>query len=416
MLTLIGLLLHSTSCTHPQLIENLELNQERIYDVVERASAVSNMRVMHPLSVKLIPRAEVAKILQESAAATAHSRDWTDWHAGRSAMGFSSEPKNATSERVVLLSRTATGLYVSQRKILYIVSQQAQSARGGIYLDSLGTIGQEVTLAHEVIHALQHQHYPKLFEPDEVIWLQQNDASLALQAAKEGDATLWAAQSLGFLGRAKDPEDVLKAAQDGIGSFSDAPPLIREQTLFPYTYGYRFAYHEGRLGLESPPASTEQIIHPESQRRRDFQAINLAEFARSIEAEGCRVLDQDTMGELTLSLWLRTLDSTVPQDVWDGWDGDRWIAADCKTEREIAWVTSWDTEKDASEFEKAIIELAPTLQMRANLQTISTDRQGTEVIVTSKGLASTASNLKRVAIRARVTTRAELAAHFSKSN
>lgn len=107
----------------------------------------------------------------------------------------------------------------------------------------------------------------------------------------------------------------MSAAQDGVDSVSDVQPLLREQTLFPYTHGYRFAYIEGRSGLDVPPASTEQILHPESGRRRDFQAINLSNYARVIEPDGCRVLHEDTMGEFTLSIWLRTFNQTIPQHV-----------------------------------------------------------------------------------------------------
>lgn len=410
---LVGLFLLTTACARPQLIENAALNQERIYEVIERASAASRMRVIHPLSVQLISRMEVAKILREDAATTAQSDVWATRQAGRRAIGLSSESNGALSTQVALLSRTAAGLYVPEKKTLYLVDERARSAVGGIHLDSLGSLGKVVTLAHEVIHALQHQHYPNIFERDEALWPQQTDATLALQAAKEGDATLWAAQSVGLLGRARDPEDVIDASHDAAGPLADAPPLVRELTSFPYTYGYRFAYHEGTAGLASPPASTEQILHLESQGRRDFQAIDLSAFARSVETEGCRVLHQDTMGELTLSLWLRSLDSTVTQTVWDGWDGDRWMATECNNEREMVWLTSWDTEKDAVEFEKAIAGITPTLQSRANLRSLVVDRQGREVVVASGGFGSKVNYLKRLARRTRVTTRAELAAHFT---
>lgn len=412
-LILFGLLLHNTSCTPPRLIENNELDQARIHDVIERASTVSRRQVIHPLSVQLISRSEVDGILAESSAITAHSSDWSNWQAAHSAMGLPSEATGTSAERISLMSRIVTGIYVPEKKTLYIVSQHAMSARGGLYLNSLGTIGNEVTLAHEVIHALQHQHYPKLFDTDEAHWPQQADATLALHAAKEGDATLWAAQSLGFLGRARAPEDVLSSAQDGMNSLSDVQPLLREQTVFPYTYGYRFAYIEGRTGLEVPPASTEQVLHPESGKRRDFQAINLSNYAHSIETDGCRILHQDTMGEFTISLWLRTFDPTIPEHVWDGWDGDRWLVADCRSGREALWVTSWDTEKDASEFETTLREIASKLPTRTNFQAPAIERQSRDVIVSSNGLWPTITELKRTSIRARVTTRDELAAHFT---
>jgi hypothetical protein len=408
------LLLCLPSCEQPQLIEDSKLNQHRIHETVSRASRASGLQATHPLSVKLLNRTELHEILRESVAATKQFNVLAARQDGYSAMGFLSGEAQDLYEHG-LLSRSVAGLYVREKKTLYIVSENAQSEKGGIYLDSLGDLGHEVTLAHEVIHALQHMHYPEFFEPPEAVWRQQRDAAIALQAAIEGDATLWAAQSIGFLGRARDPEEVLASSRNGgFGPLSDAPILVRERIEFPYTYGYRFAYHETKNGLRFPPATTEQVIHVDSSGRRAFLAIDLSDFAMMIERLGCRVLFQDTMGELTLSLWLRSFDSFAAQGVWDGWDGDRWIAAECNNSQEVAWLTSWDTEQDAQEFETAFTVLAAALQQRAKLKSpLAAERNGSEVVVASNGLWPQIGQLKRLAKRARVTTRAELAAHFT---
>ena len=410
------LLLYLSSCEQPQLIEDSTLNQHRIRDTVSRASHASGLQATHPLSVKLLNRAELHEILRERMAAAKQSDVLAARQDGYSAMGFLSGEAQDRYEHG-LLSRSLTGIYIREKKTLYIVSEHTQSEKGGIYLDSFGELGREVTLAHEIIHALQHQHYPEIFEPAEAVWRQQTDAAIAVHAAIEGDATLWAAQSLGFLGRARDPEEVLASSRNGgFGPLSDAPTLVRERIEFPYTYGYRFAYHEGNNGLKAPPASTEQVIHVDSGGRRAFLAIDLSDVATMIEGMGCRVLFQDTMGELTLSLWLRSFDSTTNQSVWDGWDGDRWISAECDNSREVAWLTSWDTEQDAHEFETAFAVITADVQRRTKLKSpLAAERSGREVVVASGGLWPQKDKLKRLANRARVTTRAELAAHFERN-
>jgi len=81
----------------------------------------------------------------------------------------------------------------------------------------------------------------------------------------------------------------------------------------------------------------------------------------------------------------------------------------------VAWLTSWDSEKDASEFERTVIGIAAIVQGRANLTSpLAAERQGREVVVASAGLWSKIGDLKRIAIRARVKTRAELAEHFAR--
>ena len=411
------LLLYVSSCAQPQLIENSKLNEGRIHDTVRRASYASGLRVSHPLSVKLVNRTELQEIFRESAAATMQSGVWAARRDGESAMGFPPGDTNPLHTSVGLLLRSAAGLYVPRKQTLYVISEPARSEKGSIYLNSLGTLGDEVTLAHEVIHALQHIHYPEVFEADEAVWQQQTDAAIALQAAVEGDANLWSAQSIGLLGRARDPEDVLELSRESkFAPLSDAPTLVRERVEFPYTYGYRFAYHEGKKGLKPPPASSEQVIHIKSKGRSAFLAIDLFDFSRMLETIGCRVVFQDTMGEFTLSLWLRSFDPATDQRAWNGWDGDRWIVTDCENSREVAWLTSWDTEQDASEFESAVTVVAADWQRRANLRsTLLAERHGREVVVTSGGLRPEITQMKRLAKQARVTTRVELGAHFARA-
>ena len=403
-------------CASPQLIANGQLDQSRIHDTVSRASYASGLRVNHPLSVTLINRTELQNIYRERAATGHQSDHWAARRSGYAAMGFMPEGPHDAHEYIGLLSRSVAGMYIPRKETLYVVSEPAVSEKGSIYLSSLGNLGHELTLAHEVVHALQHQHYPEAFE-EAPVWLQQADASTALQAAIEGDANLRAAQSIGLLGRARDPEEVIEMSRDStFEPLSEADALVRERMVFPYVYGYRFAYHEGKNGLKSLPASTEQIIHIETKGRTPFLAIDLSEFAAISETMGCRILFQDSMGELLLSFWLRSLDSTTDPSAWNGWDGDRWMVAECGLSREVVWLTSWDTEQDALEFEKAVMKVASEWRWRANLKSALTiSMRGKEVIVTSAGLQQQIDTLTQVAKRKRVSTREELAAHFSTS-
>ena len=409
------LLLQVSSCVQPQLIENSKLNDSAIHDTVRRASYASGLPVNHPLSMTLVDRSELFEILRENVEAAQQTESWTTRQSGYRSMGFVSGDWQDAYTGIALLSRSATGLYVKDKKTLYLVREPARSETGSFYLDSFGDLGHQVTLAHEVIHALQHQHYPEAFELREQLWQQQADANIALQAAIEGDATLWAAQSIGLFGEARDPEEVLAFSRDSqFEPLSDSPTLIRERMVFPYTYGYRFAYHMGKKGLKSPPASTEQVIHITDRKGSPFIAIDLSDFAEHLTSKGCRIVFHDTMGELMLSLWLRSFDSHAAQQAWDGWNGDRWIAVECSHFREVAWLTSWDTDRDAGEFESAFRVIAADWQRRAELRSpLVAERHGREVIVASGGLQLEIAQMKRLARQARVTTRAELAAHFS---
>ena len=411
-LTLLLLLVNSSGCTHSPLIANSQINQSRMHDTVSRASYATGLQLKQPLSATAVTRDELHKMFLEHDVAQ-RSEQWIWREAGYRTMGFSPEAGSDSYQNANLLSRSVAGLYIPRKETLYVVSEPALSEGGTIYLSSLGHVGDELTLAHEVIHALQHQHFPEAFTEDS-FWQQQADANTALQATIEGDATFRSAQSIGLLGRPRDPDEVIELARDSqFEPLSDAATLVRERIQFPYTYGYRFAFHEGKSGLKSLPASTEQIIHIGTKGRSPFLAVDLSEVVRMAERTGCRVIFQDTMGELLLSLWFRGLNPATEQTAWNGWDGDRWIVIQCGESKELAWLTSWDTEQDAVDFEIALRKVRIDWQQRANLPSkVEIDIKGKEVMVITDGLRPHLAEIVELAKRRRVSTRAELAAHF----
>lgn len=121
------------------------------------------------------------------------------------------------------------------------------------------------------------------------------------------------------------------------------------------------------------------------------------------------------MGEFGISLWLRNIQPEIDTSTAEGWDGDRWIALECDERKEIAWLTSWDTQEDAIEFEAAIEAIAGEPQLRTELNSLlESKRYGREVVVASSGLAIGIDRIHQLATRTRVTTREELANHFRK--
>lgn len=119
------------------------------------------------------------------------------------------------------------------------------------------------------------------------------------------------------------------------------------------------------------------------------------------------------MGELGISLWLRNAHPGTDPSAAEGWDGDRWIALKCAGSTEIAWLTSWDTQEDAIQFESAIEAIVEKQQQRgeSSPRWIS-NRNGHEVVVTSNRLPIDHGRIRELARRARIATREELAAHF----
>ena len=416
-------LLLAAACAQQPLIQGDTLNQQRLEDIVERASRASGLSVMTPLEVEVVTRNELRELLEqereqqaleERQHAPPEVRDDAPASAeaavGLGALSESGEPPESTLD---IWSRVTEGLYLPRTHILYLINEPARGRDGEIHLSSLGNLDDEITLAHEVIHALQHQHFPHLFEPAASLPQNQADADAALRAAIEGSATFTAISTLGYLGVPRDPDEVIADSLVG-GPLDAADPVVREHMSFPYTYGYRLAYHEGMEILASPPASTEQVIHLDVvPRRRPFLAIDLSGLREDAEALGCSYSAEDTLGELGISLWLRTALATTDASVAEGWDGDRFIAVTCAGEEQIAWLTSWDTPEDAAEFEQAVTAIALELQQHDEpVPPLDIARDGREVAVKSLGFPIGRARIRERASRARVTTREELAAHF----
>ncbi len=225
------------------------------------------------------------------------------------------------------------------------------------------------TLAHEVGHALQHEHFP-VPDLDEITEIDQLLAGLALL---EGDAMLTMIAFVALeeqvplaraLVRAIDHassgqhEQLAKAAGDSAELFR-APLLIRERVLFPYFGGMGFLgslYRTGGFELvnrvyQRPPVTTEQVLHP--QRYLD------GDLAVPVPAPppppGYRSVQSAQLGELLTRVSLSACNPVATAaEAAAGWGGDRFsLVVDDRGRYALLWSTVWDSEDDAVQFEAA---------------------------------------------------------------
>ena len=125
----------------------------------------------------------------------------------------------------------------------------------------------EITLAHELTHALEDQRFG-LEEPK-----QDDDPGLAQLALIEGTAT---AVMFEYSERHFSAEQAIGGMLSTLGQDTgDLPPFLEAQLVFPYTTGQRFVERLYALGPDNwkvvdaalrfrPPASTEQVMHPDA--------------------------------------------------------------------------------------------------------------------------------------------------------
>ena len=215
------------------------------------------------------------------------------------------------------------------------------------------------TYAHEFVHNLQQQHFDSKAMVDR---LKSNaDALRAFEALEEGDARL--AELLYIFEHMEEEERTASQGEASvklIRAFRAAPHVIQRSYLFPYVEGLDFASAIYRIngwdGLnrayQEPPASTEQILHPEKYLGGDPPIDVELPNLFLVLGTGWTRLSYDTMGEFLLLAYLETGFSPAKAAVAaQGWGGDRYaLYSGPDDENVLIWTVVWDTEQDSREF------------------------------------------------------------------
>jgi hypothetical protein len=225
---------------------------------------------------------------------------------------------------------------------------------------------EEITLAHELTHALEDQRFGLDLEDTSG----SDDAALARLALVEGSAT---AVMLTYGERHFSADQSLGGLFASLGQDTgDLPPFIEAQLLFPYLGGQAFVQRLFATGNNSwqvlnaadrfrPPASTEQVLHPDKYLAVE-QPLRVQVDPGPVLGEGWKRVAGGTWGEWATG---ELLGNPVPAE---GWGGDRYelwqqpigtCQAPCRQRDALVMRWRWDTRADAREFETALREWLP---------------------------------------------------------
>jgi hypothetical protein len=241
---------------------------------------------------------------------------------------------------------------------------------------------QEGILVHELTHAIDDQHFDIGKGPKDALLADGSSAYLGLV---EGDATLimfdyilgerleaipGASRTMGVM--LKDPHELAALAPElpGSAGLASAPAWFRDKLLFTYFQGFSFCLDVERRGgqklldyafAKDPPRSTEQILHPEKWHGHRNDPIGLAWPDLAAALPGWKKAAEGQLGEEGIGILLRTAqqDSNLAAAAAAGWGGDRFAIYEKDGKRLLLWLTEWDTEADATEFQTAAAKLPP---------------------------------------------------------
>jgi len=363
--------------------------------IARQIAGLRGLSIERPIDFEVSDKATVQAYARASLAGQMPPEQWEAFQALLVHTGMI-PPTTDLEELVVrLYAEQIAGYYDPSRKTFYLA-------------DWLPELLQRGVVAHEVTHALQDQHY------DLGRWLSElsptEDGSLARAAVAEGDAmATMIAYLLEPMGAGVEDLPPLSsllrgqgsAIADGYPTFDSAPVALQRLLLFPYVEGSDFVRAALSRGgwpavdrlYRDPPASTEQILHPE----RYFGARDepLAVELPAEDASAPRIAE-GSWGEFgtRLALAAALADTALPTAAADGWDGDRYgLWREHGGSLRYVWITVWDSPALAKRFAEAYsqgaMDRAPTpariataegrFELAAGGRTLALVRQGDRV-------------------------------------
>lgn len=269
-------------------------------------------------------------------------------------------PEESLADIGAGIAEQVAGFYDPKRKRLFIV-------RNPLSDDPAAA---EITIAHELDHALEDQRFGINLGSDEP----SDDRDLAVTALIEGSATeLEFAYSLQYVHLdalrriAKQADTAISAAEGTL------PKAFEAEENFPYTRGRLFVASLLRRGsgwnlvniaLDArPPLSTEQILHPYKYLTYE-RPLPVRLLQGDSLSPGWHHLAGGDIGEYETYLMLRpAIGMRAARRAAAGWGGQRlqlWRRGDapcgppCRRRDALFGTWRWDTEIDALQFDRAL--------------------------------------------------------------
>jgi hypothetical protein len=318
---------------------------EKVADAVPRLEKTVGLEFKTPPKFEARSRDDVRQFLERRFAEDLPDEELRGTERAYKRFGMLPDTLDLKKFMLALLTEQIAGYYDPSTKVLYIVQGAS---------DEMVSI----TLAHELVHALQDQH----FNLDSLQKVRnRNDRQVAAQAVIEGQATLEQISSMigggnslsNLPGGWDRVRELIRDGQNSMPVFAGAPILIQETLLFPYLSGAEFMKgfkekNPGKVVFSDMPVSTEQVMHED----RFFISRDEPTTVTLPVPDGARAVYENDLGEFETRLFLfqHLKDRDTAYRGAAGWDGDRFLSYQTARGDALVWVSVWDTSIDAAEF------------------------------------------------------------------
>ena len=294
-------------------------------EVMAEMSKLLSLPIREPLKRSVRSREEIRQFLIRQ---MREDKDDTKRYADQKALealGLIPKGYPLDQKLIALLTEQIAGLYDPKQREFFI-ADWTQPAE------------QRLIMAHELTHALQDQYFHVEKWEEEV--KANDDAQLARESVLEGSAMVamidYLLRSTGKSSRDIqdfDPSLLVGDVNDS-PELAEAPLIIQDEIVFPYIPGAAFVQRALRAWngwpdlhrmFENPPASTQQILHPDLYFRGVMPAkVDLTPLT-NVVPRAWKKLDENVMGEFALKEILKQfLGKEQAGAIAPSWAGDRY--------------------------------------------------------------------------------------------
>lgn len=327
-----------------------------IVSIRDEISRIRGLPVKRELDIAYISREQLGREMEAELAGGYPAEEAAAEEKVLKALNLIEEDQDLVEAVQQMLTEDVLGYYDNRTGELKVVSDTEE-------IDTLN----EVTLAHEITHALQDQSFSltRLLPED---GSGNDDRDLAVISLIEGDATVtdeeYAAVNL-------ELGDAVSLLMESLGATAGLGTSYLDDSIsFPYIEGSLFVsalmdaggWEAVDAAYTDPPQSSEQILHPSKYREHEAPIeVSTPDLGAAMGGSWERTYG-NVIGEFDAREILDVgLTPSAASAAAAGWGGGRAeLYEDADGRRLLALVLVWDTEAEADEF---------TFAMAKNLET-----------------------------------------------
>lgn len=364
-------------CAHWQLIDDGEVNEAALRRMEQEVAEARGLAFARPVNAAVLGKAEVKAYFERRLSG------FDDWYDAETKvahkLGVLPSDVHLRDLYAGSYARNAAALYEREGEGRMLLFPDAFPSLVRAPLAALNVLTatdwlNALVVSHELVHALQDQHFDLGRVLPGALYAENEDMALARKSVVESEANLVSYAYVfrmdlhSYVQRNLLVDYLLATSWLSVGSAllanRDSPSFYTKVMTLQYFHGMRFLQATANAGggyeavtrayLTRLPESTEQLLNPEKLAGERYDPPLQLPSLDDAALPGWTKLDENTFGELSLRTLLELFVSgEEAAHAADGWGGDRYDVYERDERVLLAWRLLWDSDEDAAEFQES---------------------------------------------------------------